>query len=296
MELSLYDTQLGTLDLGCYPYVVTQLQIGSPQVRVVARNRALADGAFDDTRFIGSRAVTATLRLNNRGNGLCDPGGSTDMQTLIDRVVPYMSPRRRPTLTYQLPGAPLPRSMTVRGESWPVAIDGPKYPTLPLQWVNPTGEIFSGGAGEQNCETIVPSSDTEQGRTYDLVPSRTYPASAQIGGRIIKNTGNAPAHWTLTLYGVVTNPTFTINGVLVSFARNGGLQLNVGQNVVIDTRTRTILLNGDPASSRYDRTNFDQWSWDQLRLLPGDNTVVFGGTNLGVTAAAQLCWRPTWMA
>lgn len=294
MELSLYDASLGTLDLGCYPYVVTSLQIGSPAVRPVARNRALADGAFDDTKYIGGRAVTATLALNNRGAS-CG-GAASDMQTLIDQVVPYMSPRLRPSLTYQLPGAPEARSMIVRGESWPVALDGPKYPTLPLQWVCPTGEIFSGAAGEQNCETIVPSADTEQGRTYDLVFDRSYPASAQIGGRIIHNTGNATAHWTLTLFGVATNPTFTINGVLVAFNRNGGLTLNIGQNVVIDTRTRTILLNGDPASSRYDRTNYDQWSWDQLRLVPGDNTVVFGGTSLGLTATAQLCWRPTWMA
>jgi hypothetical protein len=237
------------------------------------------------------------VRLNNRGaNGVGACDALTDMQTLIDRVVPYMSPRLRPTLTYQQPGSESVRSMVLRGADWPVAWSNPKYPSLPLQWVCPSGEIYSGDADDTICDLISPAASVEAGRTYDLVFDRVYPPSAPVGGRIITNVGNAAAHWVITIFGAVTNPFATINGRQLIFNRNGGLVVNAGQSVVIDSRERTVLFNGDPASSRYDRTNFDQWTWDQMRLAPGENTIVFGGTALGGTAAMQICYRPTWLA
>ena len=99
MQVELYDDDLGVLELGCDPYVVSQLQIGSPAVRDVSRHRSLADGSFDDTRFLGGRAISVTIRMKD-GQG-CD--SNPDMQRLIDLVVPYMSPRRRPTISWQLP-------------------------------------------------------------------------------------------------------------------------------------------------------------------------------------------------
>jgi len=291
VQVQLSDPGLGTLDLGTYPYVVTQLQIGSPTVRTVMRHRALADGAFDDTRYLGSRAVTVTCRLNNRGR---IPGcsGAIDMQTLLDFVLPYMSPRLRPTLSYQLPGSPTSRSMVVRGESWPVGIDGPKYPTLPLQFVCPSGEIFSGDEGDVDCVTITPATEVEAGRTYDLTFDRQYPAAQPLGGRLVQVEGSTSAHWNAKLYGAVTDPTLAVNGVRIQFT---GVVVAVGDYLEIDTRTRTILLNGDPSASRYAQTNFTEWNWDQLRLHPGENTIFFGGTNLSATASALVCWRPTWL-
>lgn len=294
MQVELSDPDLGVLELGTDPYVVTELQIGSPNVRAVMRDRALADGAFDDTRFVGSRAITMSIRLNDKR---CRDGA--DMQSLIDLLVPYMSPRRRPTLTWQLPNSAAQRSVIVRGENWPFQLNGPKFQGIALQWVCPSGEILAGGLGAEHCETISPAADTEKGRTYDesyVDGGRgPYPASPPIGARTIDNPGNAPAHWKATIYGAVTNPILTINDTAIAFNRNGGLVLAAGQNVVLDTRERTVLRNGTPTDSAYDRVNYDAWSWDEVKLQPGHNTVRFDGTSLGPAATAIICYTPTYL-
>jgi hypothetical protein len=295
MQVELADPELGVLELGCDPYVVVSLQIGSPAVRAVSRSRALADGTFDESTYTGARAVTLTLRLATGGS--CAPG--QDMQSLIDAVTPYMSPRRRPTLTYQLPGAEGSRSMTLRGESWPFTLAGPKHPGLGLQWVCPTGEIYAGGDDAEHCETIIPASDVEAGRLYNENYADggrgPYPPSAPLGGRIIINPGNAPAHWEATIFGLVTNPSLMINGTAMTFDRNGGLHLAGGSSVVVNTRERTILLNGDPDDSRYDRVNYGEWAWSQLLLVPGRNEVRFDADVLSPQATIVLCYTPTYL-
>lgn len=289
MLVELSDPVLGTLALGSDPYVVTGLQIGSPEVRAVTRNRALTSGTFDETRFLGPRAVTLSLRLKN--NPKCNPIAES-MTVLRERVAPYMTPNRRPFFSWQEPGTTLVRYMEVRGVSWPFGFTGPKYPTMELQWVCPSGEVWDGTAGTTGvCETIVPASDVELGRTYDEVYDRTYPASAPVGSRIINNPGTWFTHWTLTIYGATTNPKFTINGVLMNFNLNGGVNLLAGETLVIDSRSRTILLNGVATNSRYDRSNFSTWTWEQLMLQPGSNLVRFDALTLTPTSTAVLCYR-----
>lgn len=278
------DDDLGELELECDPFVVASFQIGSAAVRPVMRNRALANGTFDDTRFSGSRAVTVALRLNDsRCKG-------QPMQDLFDRVLPYMKARRRPRMRWTLPGSTSERELVVRGDNAPVVIAGPKYPVLSLSFVG-ANEIMSPG---EFCQLLDPGADVELGRTYDLAFDRSYPASAVIGDRLINHAGNDDAHWVASIFGIVTNPTLKVNGITINFNVNGGLDLIAGTSVVIDTRARTIFLNGDPASPRYDKTNFTAWSWEDLLLKPGDNTVRFGGSVLGAGGSANLCWRSTW--
>lgn len=293
MECELYDAELGTLVLGCDPYVVTSLQVGSPDVREVVRNRSLADGTLDDTRYLGARAITMAIRFNDVS--VCAADAEASMQTLIDRLTPYMSPRRRPRLTWQLPRSTQLRAATVRGVNWSWAVSGPKAQGIAPQWVVPTGEIVDGGPDARRCITIKPSSDTETGRTYNLVFNRAYPASNPIGGRTVLNPGTTNAHWTLTFYGPVTNPSFTINGVVFKTDRQGGVALVSGQTLVVDTRSRTALLNGVATASRYQNTNYDEWSWDDLMLKPGTNVIRFDGTALTAQSAAELCYTPTYL-
>lgn len=273
------------------------MQIGSPEVREVTRYRSLADGNFDDTRYVGARAITLAIRFKDALLGGCSEDGEPNpsMQTLIDLLTPYMSPRRRPTLTWQLPGSDQVRAAVVRGVNWGYTVDGPKAQAIAPQWVVPSGEVLAGGPDAQHCEAIRPSVDVEAGRTYDLTFDRVYPPSDPIGGRTIVNPGTAPTHWVLTIYGPVTNPSFTINGVLFSTSRLGGVTLVAGQTLVINTRARTVLFNGLPTGSRYQNTNFDQWSWDDLLLQPGTNTVRFDGTGLSAQTSADLCFTPTYL-
>lgn len=293
MQCELSDPELGVLVLGCDPYIVTSLQIGSPDVREVSRNRSLADGALDDTRFLGARAITLSIRFNDVN--ACTFDADVSMQALIDKLTPYMSPRRRPILTWQLPRSNELRAAAVRGQNWGYEISGPKAQSITPQWVVPSGEIMAGGPDARRCITIKPSTDTEPGRTYNLVFPRVYPASGPIGGRTAVNIGTTSAHWTLTMFGPVVNPHFTINGVLFAADRRGGVTLTAGQTLVVSTRNRTVLFNGLLNQSRYQYVNYEEWSWDQLMLVPGTNIVRFDGTGLTSQSAAELCFTPTYL-
>lgn len=290
MHAELREPELGTLHLGSGPYIVTSIQVGSPEVREVVRTRALADGVFDDSRYLGARAITMSIRMTD---GLrC---GGANMQELVDQLTPYMSPRRRPTLVWHLRNGGL-RSAVVRGVNWGWSIDGSRAANwITPQWVVPSGEILDGAIDARRCLLIKPSTDTEEGRTYDLTFPRTYPPSAPIGGRTVTNRGTAATHWTLTIYGPVEDPTFTINGVVFSADRLGGVTLAAGQTLVVSTRNRTVLFNGLANSSRYQNVNYDEWGWDELMLRPGDNTVRFDGDNLTVQSAAELCYTPAYL-
>jgi len=294
----LHDDSLGDLALTCENgYVVTSFQLGSPAVREVAHERALADGTVDDTLYVGARAITVNLVLDQR---------VAPLQTLLDRLSPYVSPRRRPRFIWTLPGSETERrSLTVRGVEAPFVLERPKYPPVVVQWVAPDGLITT---PEPTCEWIAPSSDEVDGRTYDecpLVPSpdrietatttgrcydRTYPPAQPRGGRIITTAGNEIAEWTAAFYGPITNPTITINDVPVTIT----VTLGWGQSVVIDTRERTILRNGDPTQSLYGQSNYQAWSWDQLRLRPGENSIRYSGYGITVETSAAFCWSDTW--
>ena len=62
-KVALYEPSLGRLELGNLPFVVESFQIGSPDIRENVKNRALADGVFDDTQYHGASAITVTTRL-----------------------------------------------------------------------------------------------------------------------------------------------------------------------------------------------------------------------------------------
>lgn len=289
--MTLTEPSLGTVDLHGDDFVVPQFQISQRATRAVLRNRALANGAYDDTRFGGTRAVTIGVQLNDRSCGV----EQRTMQSLFDELLPFMAPWRRPVLTWSLPGSEgVLRQMTVRGDSAPMQIERAKHPALVLQFVAPDGEITT---PVDNVERIDPATDTEEGRVYatgsELRFDRNYPVSLALGGRLITQNGNEPAHWTLAIFGGAVNPFFEVNGVTIDFNANGGLTLSAGQSVVIDTRERTVYLDGDPATPRYDRTNFAEWSWADLLLQPGANLVRFGADTL-TGGQASITWRDTW--
>ena len=290
MTFTLTEPTLGSLELhpdgeatDCGPYIVTDFQIGFPAVREVVRNRALADGVIDDTTYVGARAITASIIVDQRRG---------DAQAIIDDLMPYISPRYRPRLTWQIPGSDEQRSSIVRGADAPVVIGGEKFNTVVASWVTTTGVIE---AAYEQCVLIDPGSDVESGRTYDLTFDRTYPPGLGVGEVVVNNPGNTVADWRCEIFGQVTNPILEVNGVEMRFDRNGGLTVGQAQSVVIDTRSRTVLLNNDPDESRYDRMNFAEWSWQQVRLQPGQNLVRFDGAAIGPTAKARFCFRAAYL-
>lgn len=277
---ALDDPALGHLDLSCEAgFVLAQLQIGWPAERAVVRNKALADGAFDDTKYVGPRALTTSIRLDNAQH---------TTQSLLDALSPYMSARRRPTLSWALPGSPdQVRALTVRGVDMPLPIAG-RYPTVVASWLS--CESYARSL-EAHCHTIVPSSASDPGRVYDLVFDRVYPPSGPTGSFEVVNAGNAPTDWEGTIFAEAVDPFIVVNDVMVTFT---GLSLLPSQTLVIDTEARTILLNGDPAESRYDLANYTEWTWDDLRLHGGVNTIRLDGTTPTDSFALTVCLYDRW--
>jgi hypothetical protein len=280
--MALSEQTLGSLDLSCDSgFVLSSFQIGWPAERAVVRNRALADGQLDDTRFVGGRAVTLTLRLDHR---------VSSTQALLNGLSPYLSARRRPTLTWSLAGSPTDyRSLSVRGVDMPTVIDGPKFPTVVAQFVS--SDSFVRAPGER-CVTMLPG-EGELGRTYDLTFDRTYPPAGPDGSKNVPVYGTAPSDWVGTIFGAIDDPTITVNGITVEFI---GLSLTASQTLVIDTAARTVLLDGDATESRYNLANYTDWTWDDLLLNPGDNIMRLTGDDVGVDAALTVCSHDRWFA
>lgn len=284
MTFYLDDDVLGRLDLECADgFVVAEFAIGWPEVRSVVRNLALADGVQDDTTYLGGRAVTVALRLDSN---------VLPTQDLLDVLLPYVSPRRRPRLVYAVQRPVTDpshvRSFTLRGADAPVVIDAPKHPVVVVQWV--TTSPFAFGP-DQLCAVATLSGTEEDGRAYNLTFDRTYPFSAPFGITYFTVEGNAPTDWVGTLTAELEDPLIEINGVGVQFT---GLTLTAGQTVIIDTAARTILRNGDPNDSVFGLSNFTAWTWDELRLSAGTNTILLQGANPVGDPSFTLCYYPHW--
>lgn len=278
---------LGRLDLDCDDgFVVTSFSIGYPTVREVSINKALADGTIDTTTYVGARAVTIALRLNNTG---CD-GLST--QDLIDRVSPYISPRIRPTLVYTVEKNSTDpnhvRSLVLRGADAPLVVDAPKALTLVCQWI--AAEPFTQSL-EDSCAVAPLTEGLEFGRVYDLDYDRDYPPSPPVGITLFTPNGNAPMDWTGTITAEITDPIATINNVDIIFT---GLTLLPGQTINIDTANRTILRNNDPLDSVYGLTNFQDWTWDDLRVRPGLNYIRLQALIYSGEPSFTLCYFDRW--
>lgn len=284
----LEDVGLGRLDLECDEgFVVASIEVGFPESRQVVRSRSLADGLFDDSRYLGSRVITVTVRMRSGG---CDPKGTS--QELIDQVMAYMSPRRRPRLVWSLQrDINEMRSTVVRGFDAPVLIDAYAYPTVVFQFVS-SGSFLE--APEETCFIANPDIPaTETGRDYDLTFDRTYSPGGPTDSIFVVNPGTVPADWTGTILASANQPNIVVNGYPISFNANGGVNLIAGQTLNIDTKERTILLNNDVQESRYDRVNFEEWTWDEVLLQPGLNVIRFNGTGawFDINTRLQICTR-----
>jgi hypothetical protein len=289
----LTDPTLGRLDLDCADgFVVTEFEIGWPEVREVMTPRSLSDGLVDTTAYLGKRPVTVSLRYDQT---------KLATQNLIDLVTPYLSPRYRPQLVWTVqqtdPGCVGPsatvetvRSLRVRGVDGPLVVNAPKYLSMILQWVAQDPYTTS---LDQSCAVALLTGSEEFGRTYDLTFDRDYPYSPQYGVTSFTPLGNAPMDWTGTITSEVTSPEILINDTTVTFA---GLILLPGQTINIDTQERTILRNNDPNDSLYGLTNFQDWTWDEIRLTPGENQIRLQAASYAGEPSFTLCWYDQWFS
>jgi hypothetical protein len=306
-KVVLWEQRLGRLELGDLPFVVESFQIGSPEIRDNVKNRALADGVFDDTMYHGSSAITLTTRLAPHMK--CN-ARITDywFATLRDALTAYMSPRLRPRLYWRYPGdsGPVPGATMgdsdgagqwaeVRGASWPLMVNGPKYPTLTVQFRNPLGQMFLGDPeAPPHTATALPGAEAD-GRVYDLSFNRDYPnLDDPVGTAIIHNNGNTYADWVLNVYGPFDAGASIVFvcpcGNVVSIELNQELLVN--ESVTFNSRNKTILREN--GNSYYPYTNFGEWAWESVRISHGDTRLTYDGVSLGAPSGlATFEWYST---
>jgi hypothetical protein len=289
--IELISDELGTLELRGSPFVVDSFEIGPRAERPVMRDRALSNGGVDNTLYVGGRAMTITVRIDDKN---CQPG--VNMQTLLDQLMPYTVANRFLTITWTLPGSEARRKLRVRALGAPVPIVRKSHPLLICSFVSADGEVTDADGGSNDdgllCASLRPSADSEPGRTYNLTFNRTYPPAAGQGARILVVGGNERANWTARLDGPVNGPSLRVNGITISWPT---LNLTVGHSLHISTRDTTMLYDNDPLQPRYGISNFADWVWGDLLLYPGENEIRFSGADIDLTQTdVEFCWENTW--
>lgn len=266
---------------GQHGVTVDTLDLGFPVIRAVTEPRPDADGDLDTTAYLGPRTVTIT--------GVVDAALGFTRQEIFDFLFAFCRPDLRPTLQYRLENDTEERFITLRADqgSWPI------------NWPGTTGFTLSFRAPYGIQEKVLPelasvdaTEPVEAGRVYDLTFDRTYPASSPIGVVTMTNEGNAYAYPRLLLYGPVEGPAIEnqTTGKRLEFP---GLIIAGGDFLEIDTREKTIRLNGLAAQSRYSYLDFDVSEWWTVR--PGANDIRYYPTVFSSPARADISFHSAWI-
>lgn len=144
------------------------------------------------------------------------------------------------------------------------------------------------GLDEQSVSTTAYS--PAAGRTYPLVFPRAY-GSAGTSGRVTAvNNGAATAFPVLRLDGPVANPS--IEQVTTGSTLTLDASLQVGEFLLIDTRSRAVLLMGTSPRRSWVRGGS---TWPLLK--PGSNEIAYRGSALpgapGQSSLLTVTWRDT---
>lgn len=264
---------------------VSKVDLGNAVTRSVVQDAVDADGTDDSTTHTGARNVTLQLSIF--------PDVDTEtLWTLRNRLRSFTSPRIRPVLFIQQSvDAPEQRVVLRRSDYTDVlASSNVDWAPIVAQWVAPSGIIES---AEEHAVSVFAAGGTTAGRTYSLTFSRVYPASAPLGTGTIINAGTADAYPLLRIYGPLTEPEVTsiTQGKSLVFA---GLTLAAGEFLEIDTRAKTIYLNGDPTASRYSKLVFPDSQW--FTLSPGENEVwLHPATYTAAVSLVEFTYRDAWL-
>jgi hypothetical protein len=270
-------------------YYCTELDLGYPDVREVVNNRPDQHGTDDRTALMGAREISASIETG--------AGGAFTPDEIAALFAPFMVPSARPRLHYVLdrPGAP-ERVVVVRpaGYAWPVS--GKRSWELNLQWVAPDPTIWS---AETKTAIAWAGASTVEGRTYDLVFPRIYPAGSAVATPAFPdNAGDLPAYPILRIYGPVTAPAVNVESYLegvqtaaAALIFQPGALIDPGAYVEVNTRDHTATLNGDPAVSVVGWIDWTATRWPVFAPLPQTNRLAISGSSTSHISQVMAIWR-----
>lgn len=263
-------------------FIVRSLDLGDAETRVVADDAPDADGTIDTSKFIGARTITLAVALIARSG--------TTKEAMRRQLRAFTAPNLTVYLYVTIDGLAEER-IAMRRSLFTNVIQRAGLADCIVQWVAPLGVIESSDLHSQ----FVFASDVTPpgGRTYALTFNRVYPAASPTGVAHIINAGNAAAYPLLRLYGPCTEPIIEnlTQGKLLQFS---GLTINAGEFLEINTRTKTIYLNGDPTAPAYNKLLYPNSSW--WSLSPGDNSIKYRPlTFTAAVTTAEVAWRDTYL-
>ncbi|MFJ5802674.1 phage distal tail protein [Streptomyces decoyicus] len=169
-----------------------------------------------------------------------------------------------------------------------------------IEFYCPNPRLYS--VAERTASTTAYSPSA--GRTYNLVPPRAYGASGASGRLTITNAGDSEAYPVLRIDGPVAQPVIEATApntggdeddgeaaaTTTTLSISGTLQ--TGEYLLIDTRTRAVLLMGSAPRRDWVRAG-SQWPV----LSPGPNEIAYRGAALpgapGQTSLLTVTWRDT---
>jgi hypothetical protein len=273
--LDLMDDQQG--------FRVSELDLGYPTVREDSDPWPARNGENDLTRLVGARAVSIS--------GALVPSAAGSRQKAWHALAPFLDPRARVTVTYQVDGDVGARTMTVRAAQLSGPFNDRSVSMVHLGFK--AADPFAYDATGAQAIVYVTTSGSGGGRAYNLVFNRVYPPGGQTSATLI-NHGDFPAYPLLRFYGPITGPSATFGRVVAGVTTTSTLAfqpsyiISPGHFVEVDTAKRSALLDGDPAQSQYPYLMPDMGSsgWPSIPPDPGYATVVLNGT--GTSSATQL--------
>ena len=269
MHFRLEDRLLGMCDLSCDKgYVVRSYDFAHPEVRATAYSNALDDGSFDVTKFLGPRAVSLDLTLkarasqNDTGPPIIIGGEEVTEPRLRDRVRSYLHPARRPKLIFSEHQDSRVRQIVLRGAESAAAFSQPRYNAMSASWVAPRTYIES-----YQIHNVVAILD----RNLPVFPDEHPTLPGQTGLEIqIRNAGNAPAYWAVSIRGEVTHPKFWLrNPAYGDASLKVAYEIHSYTDVItMDSFPKLVAVRGKPIGFRY-VDDASQW----FRIPPGISTL-----------------------
>lgn len=273
----------GLLTGGDNPIALVQIEglLDLPAVRSADQILLRRHGAHAGDDFADVRQIVLTYELF----------GETDAE--LAGLVAQLQAAFRPggveePLVFQLPGVAGGAKAQVwcrpRRRQLPIDLTfHRRLPVAVIELVATDPLLYS--AVEQTGSTSLPSASG----------GHAWPASwpwawgaVSTGGTIIAiNDGAFDADVSFRLDGPVTNPRIESLTAGRTIAWNG--TLDVGEFLVLDTKSRTVLLNG--TASRYaDLDSSSRW----FTLAPGSNELAFRASTPSV-ALLSAAWRSAWL-
>ena len=262
-------------------YNVRDFNLGFPVVRSVMDSRPNSDGMDDRTQFFGARVVSLDVDL---------VGNKFD---LIDQLGPYLNPSNRPFLIFN--DAAQPRRVRLRASEETAVITAPtNIQTVLLQWMAPDGVAETLAQSTQIVPASVPAAP---GFTFDLTFDLLIPPASPSGRTNVFTVGNARCYPVMQLWGPCTNPAIDnlqdLDESGVPRQLKFDISLSAGQYLEVDTRERTVLLNGNINQPRYNTLDFTVSSW--WTLATGNNFVKYFPDSFSGNARAVMLYRCTFL-